>query len=212
MEDWNFAQFIVLLFISFSLVLLIVILTKPILMEKKRGKIIAFAGIFLFPGISAVAGLFLTMSNATTVEFCLSCHEMESYGKSLTIDDEEYFVANHFLNNRLPEDHACYTCHTSYTMFGDVESKIRGLKHLYVHYLGSIPDTIKLYSKFLNRECLHCHSGGKDYILSEAHNETETMLEDMRKDKVSCITAGCHDVAHGVHDFEDLDFWKEEQQ
>jgi hypothetical protein len=33
-------------------------------------------------------------------------------------------------NNRIPKEHACYTCHTDYTMFGDVNAKMRGLQHI----------------------------------------------------------------------------------
>ena len=60
---------------------------------------------------------------------------MEAHGKSLYIDDPTYVPAAHFQNNRIPKEQACFTCHTNYTMFGDVYGKIRGLQHIYVYYL-----------------------------------------------------------------------------
>jgi cytochrome c-type protein NapC len=209
MLEENLAHFTVVILICISILMLVLLLTRPNLNKGTLGKIMTFLAIFLFPTLSAVTGFFLTMNNATSVEFCMSCHEMEVYGKSLRVDDDEHFVANHFLNKRIAEKNACFTCHTSYTMFGDFESKYRGMKHLYVHYLGSIPDTLKLYSEYENRECLHCHDGGKDYILTDAHNETETMLEEMKKDEISCLQSGCHDVAHEIHDSEDLEYWED---
>ncbi len=58
------------------------------------------------------------MEHATSTKFCLSCHVMEDFGRSLYVDDPSYIPAMHFQNNRVPRDHACYTCHTDYTMFG----------------------------------------------------------------------------------------------
>ena len=80
-----------------------------------------------------------------------SCHVMEGFGRSLYIDDPSYVPAAHFQNNRIPRDQACYTCHTEYTLFGPVKSKLRGgLRHLYVQYIVGAPkpESIKLYDPF----------------------------------------------------------------
>ena len=61
----------------------------------------------------------------------------------------------------VPPDHACFTCHTDYALFGDYKAKWRGVHHVLVQYLGKIPkpEEIKLYTAYNNRECLHCHAG-----------------------------------------------------
>jgi hypothetical protein len=64
-----------------------------------------------------------------------------------------------FSKSPRPADEACYTCHTNYAMFGGFRAKIHGLKHVFVHSLGTPPppEAIKLYDPYDNRECLHCH-------------------------------------------------------
>ena len=76
----------------------------------RGGKILAFVALFLLPALSVWAGLSTQMERATTT-FCLSCHVMTDYGRSLLIDDPSYIAAVHFQNNRVPRDRACYTCH-----------------------------------------------------------------------------------------------------
>ncbi|MEI9815368.1 MAG: hypothetical protein WDO18_23165 [Acidobacteriota bacterium] len=55
---------------------------------------------------------------------------MEDYGRSLYIDDPSYVPAQHYQNALVPRDHACYTCHTQYTMFGTVQAKLKGVPPL----------------------------------------------------------------------------------
>ena len=127
----------------------------------RDGRILAFLALFLLPSAPSGQAFPQHMERAKSTEFCLSCHTMEEYGKSLYVDDRSYLAAAHFQNNRIPRDRACYTCHTDYTMFGGLKDKWRGLSHVYVQYFGTIPGTgeIKLYQPFNNRECLHCHAG-----------------------------------------------------
>jgi cytochrome c-type protein NapC len=128
---------------------------------------------------------------------------MENHGKSLYIDDPTYVPAAHFQNNRIPKDHACFTCHTDYTMFGDVNAKMRGLKHLYVYYLKSPPAKLALYEPFKNRECLHCHSGGRSYEETSPHTE---MKEQLANNDMSCLT--CHAKIHDVANVDKMKIWK----
>ena len=41
---------------------------------------------------------------------------------SLTIDSSDHLAAAHYQNSRVPREQACYTCHTTYTMFGGAKS------------------------------------------------------------------------------------------
>ena len=117
------------------------------LSRSREGKILAFLALLVLPVLSVWGGFSEHMERATSTSFCLSCHVMNDFGRSLHVDDQGYVPAAHFQNNLVPRDHACYTCHTDYTMFGTVNAKIRGLRHLYVQYLGRIPkpEKIKLY-------------------------------------------------------------------
>jgi cytochrome c-type protein NapC len=133
---------------------------------------------------------------------------MEDYGKSLHVDDAEYVPAAHFQNHRIPHDMACFTCHTEYTMFGDYAAKMRGLKHLYYQYIGTIPDTIKLYSAYNNRECLHCHENARNFEEKSIHNQTVSMMDSIKRNQMSCMTSGCHDVIHDVRNIGKATLWK----
>jgi len=123
-----------------------VLIWKPSVTITRGGKILAFVAIFIFPALAGSMGASQHMQEATSTKFCTSCHVMQDYGKSLLIDDPTPLPAAHFQNNRVPRDRACYTCHTTYTMFGGMKSKLRGLRHVYIQYFGKIPDKIELYT------------------------------------------------------------------
>jgi cytochrome c-type protein NapC len=116
---------------------------------------------------------------------------MEPYGQSMLVEDEDALPAAHFQNRRVDRDHACFTCHTNYTLFGDYKAKIGGLRHVYIYYLGTIPKKIELYEPYKNRECLHCHDGGRKFV--DAHGED---LPALRSNETSCLD--CHDSVHDV--------------
>ena len=133
---------------------------------------------------------------------------MEQYGKSLYVDDKEFIPAVHYQNHRIPHDMACFTCHTEYTMYGDYAAKLRGLRHIYYQYIGGIPDTIKLASKFNNRECLHCHEGARSFEEQPMHISTPTFMDSIKRNEISCTSSGCHDVIHNVKEINKQTFWK----
>jgi len=116
--------------IVLSIILIGLLLIRPSITAAPGGKLLAFIAFFILPVVATALGASIHLEQSTSTQFCLSCHVMEPYGKSLLIDDPSYLPAAHFQNNRIPKDHACFTCHTDYTMFGDVNSKMRGLKHI----------------------------------------------------------------------------------
>src|SRR5580765_2553996 len=105
---------------------------RPQLARSRGGKILAFAVLFIVPVLCTWGGFEGHMEQAQSTRFCLSCHVMTDYGRSLQVDDPSYLAARHFQNNRVPRDRACYPCHTDYTMFGGMKSKMRGVRHLWI--------------------------------------------------------------------------------
>jgi hypothetical protein len=83
-----------------------------------------------------------------------------------------------------------------------------GPRHVFVNYFGTVPDTIHLYTPFNNRECLHCHLGRASFEESAGHKDEATPMAAIKSGKVSCMEAGCHDVAHNVHELAEVEFWK----
>src|SRR5262245_16861462 len=197
--------------LGITILLLAMLIAKPSVTRGPGGKILAFVAIFLAPGLAIFAGGVDHMERSKRTEFCLSCHVMEQYGTSLHVDDSEFIPAVHYQNRYVPRDEACYTCHTDYVIYGTLKSKARGLRHLAVQYFGSIPDTIKLYKPYNNRECLHCHAGSRKFLSADPHRGEENFFASVEAGTRSCLESGCHDVAYNVHELKDATFWKEGQ-
>lgn len=142
------------------------------------------------------------------IEFCLSCHIMEPYGRSLYVDDKSFLAAAHFQNHRVPPDVACYTCHTDYVLYGSFRAKLRGLRHVYAQYIGRPKEPIRLYHPYNNRECLHCHLGARSFEEASTH---AALRDDLISNQMSCLTSGCHSVVHNVEQLDRVKFWREHQ-
>lgn len=196
-----------------SILLAILVALRVDLTRVRDGRILAFLALFLLPSLALWAGVTEHMERAKTTEFCLSCHTMEDYGRSLRVDDRSYLPAAHFQNNRIPREQACFTCHTDYAIFGGVKDKWRGLSHVYVQYLGTIPKTgeIKLYAPFHNRECLHCHAGARSYLETSAHQKSPDLIEKANSNELSCMSSRCHDINHDVTTLADATFWEDKE-
>lgn len=194
-----------------AVVMAILVAFRAELTRARGGKILAFVALFILPALSVWTGFSEQMDRSKSTHFCLSCHVMQEFGHSLYVDDKSYIPAVHFQNNRIPRDHACYTCHTDYTMFGGVKAKLRGVRHVYVHYLGRVPkpEDIKLYRPYNNRECLHCHAGARTYENHSAHHKQPDMLARMESNQLSCMASKCHDTVHDVASLKEASFWKE---
>ncbi len=192
-----------LVILTIGLILLIAF--KPELTRSQGGKILAFVVLLVLPVASMRAGFRLHFEATKTVSFCLSCHPMEPYGESLLLADESHLPAMHFQNGRVDREHACFSCHTQYTLFGDMRAKMTGLKHLWVHYTGQTPDRIELYSPYLNRECLHCHSGGRRFEELHEHD-----MASLVNNEISCMD--CHGESHDVENVAGAEKWKQSVQ
>lgn len=206
----NNSALIPILFTLVVAVLGLLIAMRPELTVARGGKIFAFVALCILPGLSVWAGFNAQLERSTSTQFCLSCHVMADFGKSLYIDDKSFIPAVHFQNNFVPRDHACFTCHTDYTMFGDYKAKWRGVHHVLVQYFGTIPkpQDIKLYTPFNNRECLHCHAGARSYEEASPHQKTPDMLARMGSNQLSCMSSNCHEFVHDVGDIGSATFWK----
>jgi cytochrome c-type protein NapC len=203
------AALILILFTAIVALLCLLTALRPELTRARGGKILAFVALCILPVLAVWAGVNEHLERSTSTQFCLSCHVMANFGKSLYVDDKSYIPAIHFQNNRVPRDHACFTCHTDYTMFGDYKAKLRGLHHVEVQYFGKIPkpEDIKLYTPYNNRECLHCHAGARTYEEASSHHKTPDLLALAASNKLSCTSSGCHDTVHDVGTLGDATFW-----
>jgi len=185
----------------------VVLFARPTLTDTREGKVLAFAALFLLPLLCSAVSFSAHVEKSKTTTFCLSCHTMESYGRSLNVDDPRYLAAAHFQNHRVPEAQACYTCHTDYVLYGGLRAKLRGLRHVYVQYFGQppAPGAIRLYTAYNNRECLYCHLGARSFEDSPIHT---AMRAEVISNQVSCLSSGCHDTVHNAGGLGNVKFWK----
>ena len=209
----TFPSTVLLLLVAVSAVLTGVIVLRPDVTATRGGKILAFLVLFLLPLLCADIGISYQIERSKHTEFCLSCHEMEPYGKSLYVDDPGYLAAAHFQNHRVPAEEACYTCHTDYAMFGDFRAKLHGLRQVYVHYLRAppAPEAIRLYEPYNNRECLHCHEGARSFEEGAVHNADPDLLPAVKANRMSCLSSGCHQIVHNVAELQKVKIWKKSQ-
>ncbi len=198
----SFATGVVACLILVAIALIALLTLRPALTAARGGKVLAFFAFFALPASALWSGYELHMEHSKSTEFCLSCHVMEPYGESLLLEDTDYVPASHYQNRRIDRDHACFTCHTNYTLFGDYKAKVGGLRHLWVYYAGEIPKKIELYEPYKNRECLHCHGGARNFL--EAHGED---VPSLLSNELSCLE--CHDQFHPVDKVAELPKWKE---
>jgi cytochrome c-type protein NapC len=193
----------VLAVVAVAVALIAAVVLRPAMLGTRGGKILAFLALAVMPVVATAMGLSAHMEKSKKTEFCLSCHVMEPYGRSLRVDDASALPAAHYQNQRIDREHACFTCHTTYTMFGDVKAKMTGLRHVYINYLGEVPKKIELYEPYNNRECLHCHAGARSFEENEMHGEIRA---ELGSNATSCLE--CHDVAHEVESVDGKPVWK----
>jgi len=194
-----------------AIVLLLPLLVRPSLTLQRAGRVYAFLAIAVLPIGAALAGLEAHMERSKTVAFCTSCHLMQRYGRSLHIDDVEHLAGQHYQYNRVPRETACFACHTNYTMYGDYTAKLRGLRHVWVQYLGTVPAQPKLYEPFNNRECLHCHAGARSFVEAVTHKSEPGRLLAIAENRQSCLASGCHATVHDAAKVATLPSWPQEE-
>lgn len=164
--------------------------------------------VILLPASAIVSGISYSLERTKQAEFCVSCHDMDAYGKSLLVDDNEFVPALHYQKRLIPRETACYTCHKDYAMFGEFKTKLNGLKHVYAHYFSRNDKPIKLYKPYSNQNCLGCHEGARGYEESSHHEGKTVSRAALKAGKISCVSSGCHDVVHNVAELKDAEFWK----
>jgi cytochrome c-type protein NapC len=179
-------------------ILLWFLFTRPPLTRVTR--VVLLVGIGALPITTAATGnlngYFATKSRA----FCGGCHVMKPYAQDSDDPKSTTLAARHARNPHLGEDN-CYYCHADYGMFGTVTTKIGGMRHVYeylFHYrnmpLEESRTAIHLRGRYSNNTCMQCHS--TELPAWQAIGDHKASLDDIRADKTSCASAGCHGPAH----------------
>ena len=187
--------------------LIVVVFLRPSIVGSKWGNTIAVLAFLVLPAIALTTGFTRQFERSKTNEFCFGCHVMRPFRDSLYIDDTGYIPANHFQNKRISREKACYSSHADYAFFGDVKTKLRGLRHAFVYYFGKTPDVIEMYEHYSNGSCLRCHDGARSFQENPMHS---SMLSQLRTDEMSCLD--CHGQAHNTGELDNLPMWAESEE
>ena len=154
--------------------------------------ILLIAGAVVFPVVSTMFGTLLVFERAERVEFCGSCHKaMQAYVDDMENPASESLAALHYRNRYVPRNQ-CYTCHTSFGLFGTVQAKIAGVIDVHKYYTGSFRQQIQMREPYRNDDCLKCHAGAVKWSL----NHTD-VRDSILAGKATCL--GCHGKAHPAH-------------
>jgi cytochrome c-type protein NapC len=191
--------------IVLTIVLTAVFLFRPAITAGTTGKILAFVALCVLPALCVFAGMSTHMQRSEQTQFCISCHAMENYGKSLYVDDPSYIPAQHFQNHRVPAATACYACHADYTIYGPLKDKLAGVTRIYMQYVSTPPKTITVPGGYSNLQCLHCHAGARSFEENPVHL---AMMDSLKSNQLSCISSGCHDKVHNASVVGQLKMWR----
>ena len=188
-----------------AITLIAVLIHRPEPVSSASGRLLAAFAFLALPGLLLVGGAGTHYERAKTTRFCVSCHVIGPYEESLRIDHPAFLPAAHYQNGRIPAERACYTCHTNYTMFGGLDDKMRGVRHVWHSVFRTASDPVHLYEPFGNRACLECHQEARSYLEEPAHAR---FLADLRRDARSCLM--CHNLVHEVATLDRFGRWEPE--
>jgi len=174
-----------------------------VLVAQRTGRLVLLVGLVGLPLLLSAGNLSYGVAESSQTRFCLSCHEMQRYGKSLFVDDKQALAAVHYQNRLVDRDVTCYACHKDYALFGDVKAKVNGLRHVWAHYVRGVPDKIALYQPYPNANCLHCHDDARRFLEKPPHRP---VLDALQSGSLSCL--GCHRVAHDMGKVDAHSFWQ----
>ncbi|MCG5052776.1 MAG: NapC/NirT family cytochrome c [Myxococcales bacterium] len=175
----------------------------PSFLQAHWGKLALLAGGVILPVMVTTGSVAVGINESSRTRFCLDCHEMQDHGKSLFVDNPRALAAVHYQNRLIDRDRVCYDCHKDYALFGDVHAKLNGLRHVWVHYFGTVPKTFALYQPYPNSNCLHCHEDSRHFVESEPH---QPVMKPILSNEMSCLR--CHNVAHDMDAVRANDFWQ----
>ena len=191
-----------------TILLALVFLVRPSVTMGAAGKIVAFVALAVLPSLCLIGGMNAHVQRSEQTRFCISCHSMEPYGKSLHVDDPSYIPASHFQNHRVPADEACYACHADYTLFGPLNDKLRGVTRIYFQYVSTPPNPIRIPGGYSNAQCLRCHLGARSFQENAIH---AAIMDTLISNQMSCISSGCHDTIHNIAALDHAKLWRPAQ-
>lgn len=171
-----------------ALLFLLVVARSADAADSPRRHWLLLFGVVIVPGLALALGLGTALEDMKHPEFCGSCHVMRPFMDDLQNADSATLAAVHYQNRYIREDQ-CYTCHTDYGIFGPVQAKLAGVRHLWNYETGNYTLPIEIRGPYRDANCLHCHGEAK--VFREKHADT---MEELVSGAMTCLD--CHRPAH----------------
>ena len=149
-------------------------------------------GVVILPGLAFVFSNLALMERSKSVDFCGSCHEMAPVLETV-VGEGDSLAAIHY-RAAFPSKEACYVCHSGYGIWGEVQAKGAGVKHMWASLTGSVHYPLAIYEPFDYGSCLGCHAESRDFRAAAVHDDPE-IQSMLLSGELRCAGA-CHPVAH----------------
>lgn len=162
-----------------------------------RGRLVpavATAGVVFLPVAAYALGMLLIMEDSKDVRFCGSCHVMTPIVASLEKDGGDSLAAMHYQRGRVSHEQACFVCHSGYGIWGTLDAKVAGVRHMLKTAMRSYTFPIEHVGPFDIDSCLNCHAQAATFRAVDAHQDPDTQ-QALFKREMSC-TGICHTAAH----------------
>ena len=155
-----------------------------------HSKWILFLGVAVLPIPAIFMSTAVGLEHSKLLKFCESCHAMDPFMDDMKNINSKQLAARHYKNRFIQKAH-CYTCHTDYGIFGTMEAKLNGMKHMWGDFTGHWSHPIEISKPYRYQICLNCHAGAVRFERLEEH---DGVIEEVLSGEGGCNP--CHELAH----------------
>jgi hypothetical protein len=101
----------------------------------------------------------------------------------------------HVMRGAVPTATGCYTCHSGYGVWGAVDAKLAGMRHMVHTVLGRYDLPLEHYGTYSIDACRSCHSESSRFRSGDAGAAHEAVEGALLSGAMTC-TGMCHPAAH----------------
>jgi hypothetical protein len=164
------------------------------LVRGRLGETLFVTGVAFLPALAFALSDVVLMERSTQTEFCTSCHLMQPVHDS-TVDENDSLASIHVTRGAVPTATSCYTCHSGYGMWGTLDAKLAGTRHMLHTVLGSYELPLKHHGTYNIDSCLSCHAESSRFRSGDAQAAHLAVEESLLAGEMTC-TGMCHPAAH----------------
>ncbi len=151
------------------------------------------AALVSLPVTAFVLASLVLMERSKATEFCASCHVMTPVLASV-YEENGSLASIHVRRGAVRTGTSCYGCHSGYGIWGDVEAKLAGMRHMIHEVTGGYDYPLRMRGAFDINACLDCHAESIRFRSVEAHG-VEEIQQWLVSRQMGC-TGACHPAAH----------------